>query len=83
MEKLTIFRSRMQKLDINLEFVGNYPWIYLYKVNDNKVIEKFAAEHGFCIGFQPIRPGQHFDFTDIKEILKIIRKYRHYDKIQN
>lgn len=77
MKKLTRFKDRMLKLNIKLEFVGNYPWIYLDKINDNKITEKFQAEHGFCIGFYPIRINQHFEFTDIKEIFKVIRKYRH------
>lgn len=83
MEKLTIFRNRMSRIGINLEFIGNYPWIYLDKVNGHKITEKFQANHGFCIGFQPIRPGQTFDFTDITEIFKIIRKYKNYDKFKS
>ena len=75
MEKLTIFINRMKRLGINIELFGNYPWIYIDAINDKKVFEKFHAEHGFNIGFHPIRKDQQFEFTDITEIFKLIRKY--------
>jgi hypothetical protein len=74
-EKLINFKNRLEKLTINLEFVVNYPWVYLDKINGIKVNEKFEAEHGFCIGFAPIKLNGEFKFTNIKEIFKIIRKY--------
>lgn len=70
------FRRRMSKLDIKCEFVGNYPWIYLEKVNGKRVTERFCGNHGFTIAFLPIRNGQKMELTDISEIMKIIRKYR-------
>lgn len=76
MEKVTIFVNRLQKIGIKIELVGNFPWIYLDKVNDKKVTEKFQAKHGFTIAFLPIRKGQELKFTDIAEIFKIIYKYK-------
>ena len=70
------FRRRMQKLGIECEFGGNYPWIYLDKVNGKRVTEKFCANHGFTVAFLPIQPGKKMELTDIGEIMKIIRKYR-------
>ena len=67
---------RLEKINIKVELFGNYPWIYLNKVNGNKVKETFRGEHGFTIAFHPIRQGQVMTLTDITEIFNIIRKYR-------
>lgn len=72
---LTVFIERMKKLKINIELVGNYPWIYINRINGKRVKEKFHANHGFTIAFQPIKIGQKMNFTDITEIFKLIRKY--------
>ena len=42
MDKLETFIRRLSKLNINIELVGNYPWIYLDKINNKKVVEKFT-----------------------------------------
>ena len=70
MNKLTILRNRLEKIGINVAFVGNYPWIYLYTINGIRVKETFNAEHGWTIAFSPIRQGQELQFTDIKELFK-------------
>jgi hypothetical protein len=67
---------RLRKIGINVELFGNYPWIYLDKVNGNKIKETFRGEHGFTIAFHPIRPGEVMELTDITKIFNIIRKYR-------
>jgi hypothetical protein len=41
------FVNRLKALNIEVELHGNYPWIYLYSVNGNKVIDKHLANHGF------------------------------------
>lgn len=69
--KLAVFLGRMYKIGINIELMGNYPWIYIYSINGNRVKDKFLAEHGFTIMFQNTR-----EFTDIGEIFKLIRKYK-------
>ena len=74
--KLDILISRMSKLNIKLELVGNYPWIYLHKVNNNLITEKYLANHGFTIAFLPIKKDQKLQLTNISEIFKIIRKYK-------
>ena len=70
MDKLETFIRRLSKLNINIELVGNYPWIYLDKINNKKVVEKFTANHGFTIMFSTTK-----EFTNISEIFKLIRKY--------
>lgn len=76
--KLDVFRNRMKKLNIDIELMGNYPWIYIRSVNGNiiKREDYFYGEHGFTIGFLPIRPDQEFHFTDITKIFELIRKYK-------
>lgn len=69
------FVKRLKKIGITLELIGNYPWIYLDKINGKKVKEKFEAEHGFTIAFLPVRRDMPFHFTNIAEIFKLIRKY--------
>lgn len=50
---LQTFKRRMDKMNIKCEFMANYSWIYLDKINDKKVTDKFMAEHGFTIAFIP------------------------------
>ena len=73
---LTTFRNRLLKIGIDCQFIGNYPWIYLDTVNGNRVKEKFQADHGFTIAFHPIKPGQELNFTDMRYMFEIIRKYK-------
>ncbi len=65
---------RLRKLGIEITLIGNYPWIYLHKVNGNLVTEKFRAEHGFTIAFLVGVRG--VELTDRKKIFEIIRKYK-------
>ena len=78
LSKLDVFRNRMKKLNIDIELMGNYPWIYIDSINGNRIKREdyFYADHGFTIGFLPIRPDVEFHFTDISEIFKLIRKYK-------
>ena len=76
MDKLTIFIDRLKKIGLDLKLVSNYPWIYIDTINGKRVTEKFRADHGFTVAFFPIRKNQELNFTDLKEIFKLIRKYR-------
>lgn len=76
MDILQVFIRRMKKLNIDVELIGNYPWVYIDKINGKKVTETFEANHGFTIAFLPIRKDQKMKFTDIGEIFNLIRKYR-------
>lgn len=69
---------RLKRIGIELEMAGNYPWIYLEKVNGNRIKKSdyFYGNHGFTIAFSPIRNDQVMQLTDIKEVFRIIRKYR-------
>lgn len=69
---------RLKQIGIEIELISNYPWIYLDKVNGNKIQETdyFCGNHGFTIAFHPIKPEQKMELTDISKIFKIIRKYK-------
>lgn len=69
---------RLKKIGITIEMTGNYPWIYLEKVNGNRIQNKdyFLGNHGFTIAFLPTKPGKKMELTDIRQVFKIIRKYR-------
>ena len=75
MDILEIFINRMKKLNIKIELIGNYPWIYIDKINGKQVVEKFQGNHGFTIAFLPIKKEEKIKFTDIREIFSLIRKY--------
>jgi hypothetical protein len=68
----------MKRIGIELELSSNVPWIYLDKVNGNKVKpEDYSANHGYTIAWYPVRAElkPHLD-SDIKRTFNIIRKYR-------
>ena len=78
MNEIQIFVNRMKKIGIELELVGNVPWIYLDKVNGNRVKpEDYNANHGYTIAWHPVKLGDkpHLD-EDIKRTFDIIRKYK-------
>ncbi len=69
----------MRKIGIDLQLVGNFPWIYLDSVNGNKIKrEDFVnANHGFNIGWTGVRIGtEPHLIEDLDLIFKMIRKYR-------
>lgn len=71
MTKLNRFVQRLRKIGIEIELIGNFPWVYLHTVNGNRVTEKFHANHGFTVYM-----SMSGKFTDLNEIFKIIRKYK-------
>lgn len=75
MDKLTVFVDRLKRIGIDVELMGNYPWIYIDTINGKKVTEQFMGNWGFTIAFLPIRIGKEIEFTDIGEIFQLIRKY--------
>lgn len=78
MNEVEIFINRMKRIGIKLDLVSNIPWIYLYKVNGNKVLpEDYNTNHGYTIAWYPVKAGEkvHLD-SDLTRTFKIIRKYR-------
>lgn len=74
-DSILVFINRLKKLNIQVELVVNFPWVYLDKINGNKVTEKFYSKYCFTIAFLPIKQNQKVKFTNITEIFKLIRKY--------
>ena len=58
-----------------MAFLSNAPWIYLHYINHKLVTEKFMGNHGFTVMFFPIHEDGEFEFTDIGEMFKLIRRY--------
>lgn len=78
MNEIDIFVNRLKKIGIEIELVGNIPWIYLNKVNGNRVKpEDYNANHGYTVAWYPVRMGSepHLDY-DFKRTFQVIRKYR-------
>lgn len=78
MDEIQILINRMKRIGIELELSANVPWIYLEKVNGNKIKpEDYSANHGYTIAWYPVRLGSkpHLD-EDIKRTFNIIRKYK-------
>ncbi len=74
--KLNTFVERLKKIGIEVKLIGNFPWVYLDEVCGKKVTETFQGNHGFTVMFLPGRTDAPVsEFTDIKEIFNLIKKY--------
>jgi hypothetical protein len=76
-DPLSTLRQRMQRIGIEIEFVGNFPWIYLDRVNGIRIRqEDFTANHGFNIAWFGIRNEDKIKLAeDPKTIIALIRRY--------
>ena len=76
-DKINVFVERLRKIGIDVKLSGNYPWVYITEICGKRVTEKFDGNHGFTLIFLPVRnDSPPSEFTDIKEIFKLIRKYK-------
>jgi hypothetical protein len=75
---ISILVKRLRRCGIEIELSGNYPWIYLDKVNGNRIKqEDFTANHGFNIAWFGIKNEDRIKLAeDPKTIISIIRKYK-------
>ena len=78
MNEVEIFINRLKRIDIELELMGNIPWIYLHKVNGNRVKpEDYNANHGYTIAWYPVKLGEEIRLdSDFKRTFEVIRKYK-------
>ena len=75
-DKITRFVERLKKIGIEVKLSGNFPWIYITEICGKRVTETFMGNHGFTLIFLPVRnDSPPSEFTDIKEIFKLLRKY--------
>ena len=76
-DKLGVFIERLKKIGIEVKLSGNFPWVYISEINGIRVKENFQANHGFTVMFLPGRnDSPPSEFTDIKEIFNLLRKYK-------
>ena len=75
MDKIQTFIDRLERIGITILLRSNVPWIYLYSVNGNRVMDKYHSDYGFTIAMLPIKKGNKLEFTDIGKIFDVIRKY--------
>ena len=66
MEQIAILVNRLDKIGIKTKLSGNYPWVCITEINDRKIREKFASDHGFVVAI-----GNHIY---LKEFFQLIRK---------
>jgi hypothetical protein len=75
--ELEVLKNRLSKIGIEIELMGNVPWIYLRSVNGNIVKpEDWNANHGYTIAWLPVNRNNkiHLD-SDLKRTFEVIRKY--------
>jgi hypothetical protein len=70
----TRFVERLRNIGVTVELCGNFPWVYLQKVNGVLVKCKFLAEHGFTAFFLSEKGAKFSDrrvvFSKIREMIK-------------
>ncbi|PHS72133.1 MAG: hypothetical protein COB22_05370 [Cycloclasticus sp.] len=69
--KIGRFVWRLKAIGINVELMGNYPWVYLHAVNGIHVKEKYWGNHGFTILFQTHTEAK---FTDRRRVFAKVRE---------
>jgi len=81
MNEVEIFINRLKRIGIELELMGNIPWIYLHKVNGNRILpEDYNANHGYTIAWYPVRLGEEIRLdSDLKRTFQVIRKYKTFN----
>lgn len=70
MTTINSFVQRLKRIGIEVELLGNYPWVYLHKVNGRRVTELFHSDYGFTVFFR----GQPDKITDISVVFREIRR---------
>lgn len=74
--------NKLKRINVDVTFMGNYPWIYLDEVNGKKVKGNFHANHGFTAFFLRMKPDDpiKYHWTDIRTVFKKIRETINQDK---
>ena len=75
MKELNKLISRLKRIGIDIRTENNFPWIYLMEVNGEKVTDQFCSSLYFTIALMSTMTYGEIRFTDLGEMLKIIRKY--------
>ena len=73
MNQLENLRRRLKRIGIDIDLVGNLPWIYLRSVNGNKISkEDWTDNHGYTIAFYNLE----IEMPYLEKTFIIIRKYK-------
>ena len=72
---ISVLTKRLSKLNITVEFTSNIPWIYLNKVNGNKITTKLDSDYGFTAFWYPIKTDGEIKINNITKLFKEIRKH--------
>jgi hypothetical protein len=72
-DRLSSFRTRLEKIGIDVTFAANYPWIYFDTINGKEVTGTFHANHGWTAFF--IRYDGSYQFSDRREVFKKVREF--------
>lgn len=62
--------TRLANIGIEIELIGNVPWVYLNSVNGIPVTERKNARHGYCIDYMIDK--RHLNFR--KDLFSKIRE---------
>jgi hypothetical protein len=74
--ELEVLKNRLSKIGIEIELIGNIPWIYLRSVNGNFVKkEDWTANHGYTIAFYGSKTDGISLDSDTSRMFRVIRKY--------
>lgn len=65
------FVRRLERIGVTVELIGNYPWIYLRKVNGKPILDTFAGNHGFTAFF--LHGDGIARFSDRRKVFERIR----------
>ncbi len=74
MTTISSFINRLKRIGVNVELGCNIPWIYMTRVNGERVVGTLHANHGFTVFFKAIRVGEVDKITDIPLIFNKIRE---------
>ena len=72
-DRLSTFRTRLEKIGIDVTFAANYPWIYFDTINGKKVTGRFHANHGWTAFF--LNWNGSYSFSDRREVFKKVREF--------
>lgn len=72
---LDVFINRLKRINIDIGLISNYPYIYIDIINTKRINERSYGSHGFILGYYKFN-DKNVIFNDIKQIFKIIRKYK-------
>ncbi len=75
-DSLKKLKKRLEKINIDIVFSSNYPWIYIDSINGLTVMERHLANHGFTIAFLSNKVEDTINYPNLREAFKLIRTYK-------